>query len=93
MTRAKLLVQTSECAGTYRNPYKRGGLGTRWDPWRTVARFDTLTEAQAELAKLVIGLARKRVVWRGKVLIDDQGRTWNGVLVEFSLAQEQDGAQ
>jgi len=60
------LVQRSDHAGLYRNPYRRGGTGTRWSPWRTIGSFATEAEADAREHRETVGLFRTRVVFRGQ---------------------------
>ena len=83
---AKFLLQSSACAGTYRNPFKEGGTGLRFTPWRTVGKHNTLEEAkQAWLTfNASVGMRRRRIVHKSKVLVNDEGRMYE--LREFPSA-------
>jgi len=71
---AKYRIQISEHGGFYRNPFKRGGKGTRWGKWCTVGTTDTMpaaiVRAETEQGR---GLRRVRimlgadVMWRSEV--------------------------
>lgn len=67
---AKFIVKERQYAGTYRNPYLRGGRGMKWGPWKTRSSHDTLREALAA-AVVTVGLAKRAVFYKGSQVSDN----------------------
>jgi hypothetical protein len=74
-------LQISEYAGTYSNPYKRGGKGRKFTKWKTVDGRTYLHDAkkmwleyyqQKDPAKLT----KFRVRYKGQTVITHQGRVY-----------------
>ena len=73
----KFLLQSSYCDGTYRNPFKRGGVGYRFSKWKTVDAFNTFEEAKAAFLNFKLnGMTRRRVSVGGKIVINPEGRVY-----------------
>lgn len=73
----KFLLQSSYCDGTYRNPFKRGGVGMRFSKWRTVDAFNSFEEAKEAFLNFKLnGMTRRRVSVGGKVVINPEGRVY-----------------
>lgn len=74
---AKFLLQTSTNAGTYRNPFKSGGYGIRYSPWKTEQKLDTMEQAKDAFRNFnQSGLKRRRIVQDGRVMINAEGRVF-----------------
>lgn len=76
------IVKERQYAGTYRNPYRRGGSGMKWGPWKTKSAHDNLPDALAA-ACVDRGLARRSVFYRGERLSEG-----NRLLSGRSIEQE-----
>ena len=94
MMTKKYLVKKAEYAGTYRNPYRRGGGGMKWGPWKTISKHDSLEEAIAA-SVVTVGLS-KRAVFYGRERITDGQRILSGLSVSKEVdrlrIQEEDFA-
>jgi hypothetical protein len=65
------IVKEATFAGTYANPYKRGGRGMKWNKWKTVSKHQSLAEALAH-AVVIVGLSKRAVFYKGEKLSDGQ---------------------
>lgn len=80
---SNFLLQVSEFAGTYSNPFKRGGKGVKFTKWRTIG---TIAPHDVKAAKNLwkdsynqrdsAKLERFRVTYKGKTLINPEGRVY-----------------
>ena len=81
------LIQVSEFGGTYSNPYKQGGKGIKYTPWKTIdgrsllnagANLSEVKKAWLEYnsKKDPAKITRYRVTYKGKTIIDHQGRVY-----------------
>lgn len=90
MKKTKFIVKESQFGGTYANPYRKGGRGLKWLPWKTKSQHDTLREA-IDAAVVRVGLARRAVFYRGERLTDGQqllsGLSIDGELRRLAVKQ------
>jgi hypothetical protein len=56
-----------------RNPFRPRGQ-IKYDPWKTVARFDTLDAARSYQNADCIGLYDRAIFYRGQRITDSGGR-------------------
>jgi hypothetical protein len=78
----QFIVKEKAYAGTYRNPYRRGGGGMKWGPWRTISKHATLEEAIAK-SVVIVGLAKRSVFYGGERITDG-----NKILSGLSVTKE-----
>lgn len=71
---AKFLIQKSEADGIYYNPFRSAASGVRWTPWKTVESVETFAKIPTGLSRQTHGTHRLRVVYRGKVVMDQRLR-------------------
>ena len=79
------IVKEAQYEGTYRNPYRRGGRGMKWGPWKTRSKHNNLREALVA-AMVPVGLAKRAVFHKGQRLSDGP-RLISGLTVDQEIAQ------
>ena len=68
---ATFIVKEAQYAGTYSNPYRRGGRGMKWGKWTTISKHTSLAEA-LDAAVVLVGLSKRAVFHKGEKLSDGQ---------------------
>jgi len=73
------LIQISEYAGTYKNPFKLGGRGVKWSKWKTIDMRNFLDEAKTSWKAYNAAkqpTQRYRVLYQRKTVINPEGRVY-----------------
>lgn len=83
----KFLIQTHKFSGYYKNPFKMGGKGIKFTPWKTVAAVGNQQEAETMWEGLQAGrnvgqLEHFRVMYKGAVVVNHRGCVYEQIATD-----------